>query len=139
MIGCMFAVFIIVLICGMHDYKEQKTLEGKYNVSKFPVTSKRGNQYYVEIKYKFDTCGWYDSVCIVYKRKFINEDKYKDKEVIKKHITLKEYNYNYINIASNVINTMEDIEEEIKQKREEENRLVAEARKAFAKWDGKCE
>jgi hypothetical protein len=122
-------ILILQIIKIYKQHKEEQEMKKQIDVSKFPVISKMGNEYFVEILYEPD--GWsYPYVCRVYTREYKNNKKYKDTRVISENFRI--FNYNYIAVASNIITHYENIN----QKKLDKDKLIQGNKKLFNEWDG---
>lgn len=112
-------------------------------VSKFPVTSKGGNKYYIEM-FEGESFAYLGFNIIVYKRKIIrlpfNFSIKKDIKLehyaipLSEKEMLEDYGYNYIEMAKEYIKLYE---EKNTQKIEYRNK-VQKAKREFGDWDGIC-
>jgi hypothetical protein len=128
---------LIFVVCGtVVSRKERKVLDEKYNVSKFPVTSLMGNEYYAEIVYEHREHYRSDLYCKVYKRHFKKNGKFKDERISNRPVEFENFDYDYISVVVTSINEYEAEHqaELLKDKREEES--VAVNKKLFNEWDG---
>jgi len=116
------------------DYREKKELQKKYNVDKFPVTSKSNTEYFVEIKYEPNCSG--NFVCNIYKRVVKKNGKTKDIHLDGDYFSLKESEYDYIAIATKVINCFEIKLEHFKAEDLKKEQLLQENKEKWQKWDG---
>jgi hypothetical protein len=137
-------IFVIVVIClcswlGMSLRKEWlilKEKEQKYNVSKFPVTSKMGNQYYAEVKYVEDNYIGEMIYCNFYKRNLKSNGKYKDELIERNRIDFESFDYDYIKVVSQCIEKYEKQHESELKKQKHEEEAVKKNKEMFEKWDG---
>jgi len=140
------SIFMIILfgIVGLGLYlfikttiesnRERKALDNKYNVSKFPVTSKSGVKYFVEIEYRHDGYHSYDLGVHVYERTLKTNSKYNDKRVESKFASTN--TTDYISLASYVVNNYEEKINTNNLRHKKHNELLNSGKKLFEEWDG---
>ena len=128
-IGCLitFVVFMNTVWS-----RESKALDKKYNVSKFPITSLMGNQYFAEIKYNHESMCWTQFTCNIYERVLKKSGKLKDILVASRGFDFIDTNNSHIGVVKNTIKQYED--ENLKVEQNEDN--VAANKKLFEAWDG---
>ena len=138
------SIFIILVTCipltyiyfkEKKDSDKRKVLDDKYNVDKFPVTSSRGNQYYVKIRYNHE--GLNKFTCSIYKRISDKNNKIKDKLLSHRGIDLDKLKFDYIKVVKIAVEGYEkdNISEIIKNKQERET--LSANKKLFNQWDGR--
>jgi len=129
----MVIALVIFVICSNVKWEnERKALDKKYNVTKFPVTSLRGNQYYAEITYNHERFSYYEFTCTIYKRVPNKKGKLIDEEISSRGFDFKEVDYDYIKIVKKVIESYE--KSCIKNNYIKES--VTTSKKLFENWDG---
>lgn len=134
------AVVIIVgimIINAMYgkEAKDMDRISKKYNVSKFPVTSRMGNKYYAEVVYDHDRFNA-GICCNFYTRTFKKSGRYKDTLVDYNRINFEGFNYNYITIVSQCVESYEEAHKVELEKKRYEEESVKTNKELFNQWDG---
>lgn len=130
-VGSGLFLFIKITI---ENNQERKALDEKYNISKFPVTSKSGVKYFVEIEYRH---GGYHSCNLgvhVYERTLKPNGKYSDKRVESKFASTT--STDYISLASYVVNNYEEEMTATNLSHKKHNEALSNGKKLFKEWDG---
>lgn len=112
--------------------KESNSLDKKYNVSKFPVISLTGKQYFAEIKYNHENFAFTQFTCNIYKRVLKKHGKFKDEIVTNRGFDFSEVNYSHMKIVKDVIERYET--ECLKDERNENS--ISANKKLFEDWNG---
>ena len=126
-------LFLFVRIT-IENNQERSALDKKYNISKFPVTSKSGVKYYVEIEYRHDGLHSYDLGVHVYTRTLKPNGKYNDSRVESKFASTS--TTDYISLASYVVNNYEEEMTAVNLRHKKHNESLVASKKLFEEWDG---
>ena len=138
-----FLITILILSIGLYaaicisEKLENRRLDNKYNVNKFPVTSEMGIQYYAEILYNHDKWKGGRFRCKIYKRTLKNETKFKDKLLKDSGINMEDYDYDYIKIVRYSIIAYEEMHKAEFLKLKHQQEAMKANKKLFNEWDGK--
>jgi hypothetical protein len=136
MVGTVVVGVAYLVLGSRQSRNERKALDNKYNVSKFPVTSLMGNQYYAEIVYNHEEFCMSKFYCKVYKRHFKKSGKFKDERISNRPVVFEIFDYNYISVVSLAINEYEAEHQEELLKNKHEEEAVEANKKLFNEWDG---
>ena len=133
-------VFLIIMTGAIiydkiQTKNKKKALNERYNVSKFPVTSLMGNQYFAEIIYNHDNYRNKRFECNAYIRSFKN-GKVKDERILNRDFTFKDFDYDYIKVVKSAIGQYEEQNKLRLQNDKYQNETIAVNKKLFDEWDG---
>lgn len=134
LLGAVVSILFIFIKDVIDSNREINMLDKKYNVSKFPVISKSGVKYFVEIKYRHDGIHSCNLGIHVYERTLKPNGKYKDKCVVSKFAPTT--STDYISLASYVVNNYEEEMTASNLRHKKHNDSVAIGKKLFKEWDG---
>jgi hypothetical protein len=135
-VGTVLVGVTYLVLENRQSRKQRKVLDDKYNVSKFPVTSLMGNEYYAEIIYEHREYYRNRLYCKVYKRHFKKNGKFKDERISNRPVVFENFYYNYISVVVLSINEYEAEHQAELSKDKHENEAVIANKKLFNEWDG---
>lgn len=128
------SILFVFIKMSFDSHRERKALDEKYNISKFPVISKLGVKYFVEIKYRHDGYHSYHLGVHIYERTFKPNGEHVDKRVESKFASTN--TTDYISLASYVVNNYEEEINEANLRHKKHNESLANGKKLFKEWDG---
>ena len=138
LIAVIFFGIILLIIDTKKDITKRELIDKKYNVSKFPVTSLMGNQYYAEIIYNHREYSIDNFKVKIYTRNFKKNGKSKDKIIADRGVEFENSNldYDYIKVVGMAIGEYEAEHKAEFLKKKHEVETVAANKKLFEAWDG---
>ncbi|MBZ9622909.1 hypothetical protein G9F71_008585 [Clostridium sp. FP2] len=135
-IGVVVVGVTYLVLESRYSRNKRKTLDEKYNVNKFPVTSIMGNQYYAEIIYNHrEYCNKRFS-CKIYKRLLKKNGKFKDELLLNRDVGFESFDYDYVEVVKITIGEYEAEHKAEILKKKHKDESITMNKKLFNEWDG---